>query len=87
MKVQLLFILTFLFSSNIGMTQSIDPDDSFTIELGLPNSFSNQPFKEIMQGLVCVSPYYQYAFKNGLAIGAGEDTKRRSFERTASQER
>ena len=71
MKVQLFFILTFLLTIHNGMAQSIDPDDSFTIELGLPNSFSNQPFKEIMQGLVCVSPYYQYAFKNGIAIGAG----------------
>ncbi|MEY4572930.1 MAG: hypothetical protein RLZ10_2191 [Bacteroidota bacterium] len=49
----------------------IEPKHSLTIELGLPNSISNKAFKEIMQGLVHVSPYYQYAFKNGLALGVG----------------
>ncbi len=71
MRTKLLTILAFFFMFFHGRSQSIDPDDSFTLELGLPNSFINQPFKDIMQGLVCVSPYYQYAFKNGFAIGAG----------------
>ena len=64
------FIFLFWYSPKV-MAQQIDPDDSFTIELGLPNSFTNEPFKDIMQGLVSVSPYYQYAFKNGLAFGVG----------------
>jgi len=64
------FIFIFLHSTN-GFSQQIDPDGSFTIELGLPNSFTNKPFKDIMQGLVSVCPYYQYAFKNGLAFGIG----------------
>lgn len=71
MRIRLITIFAFILFSNYGKSQSIDPDDSFTIELGLPNSFTNQPFKDIMQGLVCVSPYYQYAFKSGFALGAG----------------
>ena len=71
MRIKLITIFAFILFSNYGKSQSIDPDDSFTIELGLPNSFTNQPFKDIMQGLVCVSPYYQYAFKSGFALGAG----------------
>jgi len=51
--------------------QSIDPDDSFTIELGLPNAFVNKLYKTIMQGLVCVAPSYQYTLKNGLSFGTG----------------
>lgn len=49
----------------------IDPDDSFTIELCLPNGFTNGPFKNIMQGLVYVSPSYQYTLKNGISFGGG----------------
>ncbi len=72
MRIGLLVLLSCLFwNSPKAVAQSIEPDDSFTLELGLPNSFSNRPFKDIMQGLVSVSPYYQYAFKNGLAFGAG----------------
>lgn len=51
--------------------QGIKSDDSFTFELGLPNSFVNEPFKDIMQGLVTVSPSYQYAFENHIALGIG----------------
>jgi hypothetical protein len=53
------------------LSQAIDPDDSFTIELGLPNSFVNKPFMSIMQGLVAVSPLYQYTLKNHLSFGLG----------------
>jgi hypothetical protein len=55
-----------------GSSQGIiDPKHSFTLELGLPNSFTNKAFRQIMQGLVHASPYYQYAFKNGFALGVG----------------
>ena len=68
-------ILLFFFTSVVGissvLSQSIDPDDSFTIELGLPNSFVNKPFMSIMQGLVTVSPLYQYTLKNHLSFGVG----------------
>lgn len=51
--------------------ERMDIDDSFVIELGLPNGFMNAPFKNIMQGLVYVSPMYQYTLKSGLSFGAG----------------
>lgn len=70
------FIIVFvLFSLALCKLQplnaQIDPDDSFVIELGLPNGMVNGPFKNIMQGLVYVSPMYQYTQKSGLCLGAG----------------
>jgi len=64
-------VLTFVFSFEFIKAQNIDPDDSFTLELCLPNSFSNKPYKTIMQGLVSASPYYQYTLKSGIAFGIG----------------
>ena len=52
-------------------SQKIDPDDSFTFEICLPNSIANKPFREIMQGVVSFSPYYQYTLKNTLSFGVG----------------
>ena len=71
MRIHLIVVYIVFFHGASMVAQSIEPDDSFTIELGLPNSFTNEPFKDIMQGLVCVSPYYQYALKSGLAFGIG----------------
>jgi hypothetical protein len=51
--------------------QVIEPKHTFNVELGLPNGFTNEPFKNIMQGLVNFSTYYQYDFKNHLTAGAG----------------
>ncbi|MFM6935655.1 MAG: hypothetical protein ACKOXP_09440 [Flavobacteriales bacterium] len=51
--------------------QEIDPDDSFTFEIALPNAMYNQPYKTIMQGLIQSSANYQYTLKNGLSFGAG----------------
>ncbi|MFM7661217.1 MAG: hypothetical protein ACKO6A_00960 [Bacteroidota bacterium] len=66
------FLILFIFGLKYHQAQGIiDPKHSLTIELGLPNSISNRLFLEIMQGLVHVSPYYQYAMKNGLAFGIG----------------
>ena len=59
------------FSYSVSLAQGIEPDDSFTFEIGLPNAFVNKPFKEMMQGLISVSPYYQYALSNGVAFGIG----------------
>ena len=50
------------------MAQGMEIDDSFTFEIGLPNSFVNKPFKDFMQGLVSVSPYYQYTLEKGFAF-------------------
>ena len=66
------FNLLFLLTISLNLyAQKIDPDDSFTFELCLPNSFANKPYKTIMQGLVSASPYYQYSLKNGISFGAG----------------
>ncbi len=51
--------------------QVIEPDYTFNVELGLPNSFVNKPFKDIMQGLVSVEPYLEYHFKSNLTTGVG----------------
>lgn len=69
--LRLLFILLVAIAPHLLKAQAIDPKHTFNIELGLPNGFSNKPFKNIMQGLVYVSPYYQYALKNQLIFGAG----------------
>jgi hypothetical protein len=72
MKKVFIVIQIYLLVHSIGVNaQKIDPDDSFTFELCLPNSFVNKPYKTIMQGLVSVSPYYQYSFKNGISFGVG----------------
>jgi hypothetical protein len=52
-------------------SQEIDPDDSFTLEISLPNAMNNKPYKTIMQGLVQSSAQYQYTLKNGLSFGTG----------------
>jgi len=70
-KNKVLFCFFFLLQISIADAQKIKPDDSFTLELGLPNGFANKPFKSIMQGLVSISPYYQYTLKNGLSFGTG----------------
>jgi hypothetical protein len=64
----ILFILCF--APGVS-SQTIEPKHTFNIELGLPNGFTNPAFKSIMQGLVNVSTYYQYDFKNHLTVGAG----------------
>ena len=70
-KIIVLFCFFFLLQIGVAHSQKIKPDDSFTLELGLPNAFVNKPFKTIMQGLVSISPYYQYTLKNGLSFGTG----------------
>lgn len=65
------FYLFFLTGSIQLNAQEITPDDSFTFDLCLPNAMGNQPYRNIMQGLVHASMHYQYAFKSGFYIGAG----------------
>lgn len=69
-------IINVFIASLVSMTfglraQQIDPDDSFTFELCLPNAVVNLPFQKVMQGLVLASTHYQYAFKSGVYLGAG----------------
>ena len=51
--------------------QKIDPKWTLNVELGLPTSIANQPFDDIMQGLVSSSLYGQYSFPFHLNIGLG----------------
>jgi hypothetical protein len=61
-----------LFCGLFVQAQKVNPhDDSFTFELGLPNAFTNKPFKSIMQGLVSATPSYQYRTPSGFAYGFG----------------
>lgn len=66
------FSLLIFFSGSLQFkAQEIDPDDSFTIDLCLPNAMGNLPYQKIMQGLVHASSHYQYALKSGFYLGAG----------------
>lgn len=69
--IRLLTIAIFSLVLTGTSAQTIEPKHTFNLELGLPNGFTNEPFKNIMQGLVSAAPYYQYAFKNHLIVGAG----------------
>lgn len=64
-------ISIFILLTSIGYSQKIEPKHTFQFELGLPNGFSNKPFRQYMQGLMVLAPYYQYAMKNGIAFGGG----------------
>ena len=66
-----LLILVFTVFHSFTEAQDMEIDDSFVFELGLPNGFVNAPFKNIMQGVVYVSPMYQYTLKSGILFGAG----------------
>ena len=66
-----LLILVFTVIHSFTEAQDMEIDDSFVFELGLPNGFINAPFKNIMQGVVYVSPMYQYTLKSGILFGAG----------------
>ena len=66
-----ILIITISCSTFLLKAQVIDPKHTFNIELGLPNGLVNKPFKNIMQGLVNVAPYYQYKFNKQLVVGLG----------------
>jgi hypothetical protein len=69
-KVVIISTLINLCSASV-VGQPIEPKSTFNIELGLPNGVSNPAFKNIMQGVVNVSIYYQYDFSNHLTVGIG----------------
>src|SRR5690554_7330134 len=69
---QILFSLIFITSLNLAYSQSdFEPNGSFNVEVGLPNNVSNVAFKELLQGLVTITPSYQYTFNNSFSIGGG----------------
>lgn len=70
---QIIIFLFLLGVPFIGMAQQSDfePKGSFNIEVSLPNNTSNKAFKELMQGLVVITPHYQYTFSNTISVGGG----------------
>lgn len=70
MKTILLIVLgslTFL----TAFAQKIEPKWTYNVELGLPSSIANEPFDNIMQGLVNTSMYVQYSAPFHLNAGVG----------------
>ncbi|WP_159038521.1 hypothetical protein [Brumimicrobium mesophilum] len=68
------FILSLVLLSTVFTSYSqVDfvPNSSFKVEVGLPNNSSNQAFRDLMQGLVILTPSYQHTFNNSFSIGAG----------------
>lgn len=55
----------------VNAQTSFSPGSSIKVQIGLPNNTSNKAFRSIMQGLVILTPSYQYTFENSFAIGAG----------------
>ena len=49
-----LILVVFTWLQGSYTAQDMEFDDSFVLELGLPNGFVNAPFKNIMQGVVYV---------------------------------
>ena len=49
----------------------IKPHHSVSLEVGLPVAVRNKNFNGFMQGIVNISPYYHYSFKNLLTTGVG----------------
>lgn len=69
---QLIISLLF-FSSILTANAQVDfvPSSSFKVEIGLPNNATNYAFRDLMQGLVVVTPSFQYTFENTLSIAGG----------------
>ncbi|MDB4075127.1 hypothetical protein N8Z27_00715 [Crocinitomicaceae bacterium] len=51
--------------------QKLVPKFTYNVELGLPVSASNLPFRDIMQGLASVNTFGQYTFPFHLNLGVG----------------
>tara|TARA_B100000508_G_scaffold118450_1_gene98648 strand:+ start:163173 stop:163814 length:642 start_codon:yes stop_codon:yes gene_type:complete len=66
-----IFFLTILLSFNSISQAEFAPKGSFKVEISLPNNATNTAFRDLMQGLVCVSPSYQHTLDNTLSFGFG----------------
>lgn len=65
-------LLTFVIVCFAGRAQGeYEPKYTWNVELGLPVATSNQPFRDIMQGLVTINTYQQYSFPFHLNVGLG----------------
>lgn len=71
MKILISFLLFSFFISQVNGQEVVQPKLSFGAEIGLPSQQGNAAFREIMQGLLTVSPNLQYTLDNGIAFGGG----------------
>ncbi len=65
-----ILLIAGFFAFNVK-AQKIQPKGTFQVELTLPGATVNQPYRDIMQGLVNSSVFYQYSFPFHLNVGAG----------------
>ena len=69
---QLFISLIFLISILTAKAQvDFVPTSSFKVEIGLPNNATNYAFRDLMQGLLIVTPSFQYTFENSFSLAAG----------------
>lgn len=70
-QTSILLLLFFGVTVATYSQKEFTPNGSFKVEISLPNNVTNKAFKELMQGLVVITPSYQYTFDNSFSIGAG----------------
>ena len=70
-QLSILLLFTFGLSAIAYSQKDFTPNGSFKLEIALPNNMTNKAFKELMQGLVVLTPSYQYTFDNSFSIGGG----------------
>jgi len=71
MKIFVALLGFMLLSGTVAAQKEFQQKWTYNIELGLPVATSNEPFRDIMQGLVTVNTYQQYNFPFNLNIGLG----------------
>lgn len=67
----ILVFLVFTLHINTNAQTEFSPKGSFKVEIELPNNATNTAFRDLMQGLVCLTPSYQYTLVNTLSFGFG----------------
>ncbi len=67
---RVLTILVFIITAQAN-AQKIEPKFTYNLELGLPNAAVNEPYKDIMQGLVSLAMFGQYSFPFHMNVAAG----------------
>ncbi|HZH86881.1 MAG TPA: hypothetical protein VFD77_06155 [Brumimicrobium sp.] len=71
MKQLIISLIFFSFILCVNSQTDFEPRSSFKVEIGLPNNATNYAFRDLMQGLVVVTPSYQFTLANSFSIGAG----------------
>ncbi|PWH86537.1 hypothetical protein [Brumimicrobium oceani] len=68
-----LIVLSIILVTGFTTQAQVDfaPKSSFKVEVGLPNNASNFAFRDLMQGLVVVTPSFQHTLDNTLTFAVG----------------